>query len=188
MDVRDREEWREWLAANHATSSGVWLVMQKKGSPHPGPTYDEAVEEALAFGWIDSTTNRLDAASFKQYFSPRKARSAWAASNKARVERLIADGRMKPAGLAAVEAAKRDGSWSILDRIDSLEVPEDLREALDERPGARAGFDGLPASARKMALYWIATAKRPETRAVRIAKTVTDAAEGRAAAQWRRPD
>jgi len=180
VDVQGRAEWRAWLSENHASASGAWLIMQKKGSPNPGPTYDEAVEEALCFGWIDSTTNRLDATSFKQYFAPRKAGGTWAATNKARVELLIAEGRMTPAGRAVIEAAKRDGSWDRLTDVESLVEPDELRLALASVPGARAGFDALPASSRKMALWWIVSAKRPGTRAARIAKTVADAAEGRA--------
>ena len=122
---------------------------------------------------------RLDSDRFKQLLTPRKPRSIWARSNKERVERLIAAGLMTPAGLAVIERAKADGSWTTLDDVEALIIPEDLAVALCEVPGAAEGFSALGASARKMALYWIAEAKRPETRAKRIEQTVTAAAEGR---------
>ncbi len=141
-----------------------------------GLDYEVAVEEALCFGWVDSTGGRVDDERGKLYFAPRKVRSAWAATNKARVERLIADGRMAPAGLAAIERAKANGSWEVLDGPERLEVPADLSTALDARPPAAANFAAFPPSARKMLLAWIAVAQRPETRAARIAATAESAA------------
>jgi uncharacterized protein YdeI (YjbR/CyaY-like superfamily) len=153
----------------------------KKGSTVTSLTYDEAVEEALCFGWIDSVVNRLDGDRFKQLVTPRRPGSAWARSNKARVERLLEQGLMEPAGLAAVEAAKADGSWSALDDVEDLVVPDDLAAALAAEPAAARYFYGLSDSARKLSLYWIASAKRPETRAKRIEQTARNAAEGRPA-------
>lgn len=179
LELAGAAEWRDWLAANHASSDGVWLAIGKKGGAATSLTYDQAVEEALCWGWIDSTTRSLDAERFWQSFSPRKPRSTWSASNKARVERLTAEGRMQPAGLAAIETAKANGSWHSLEPIDALAVPEDLARALASEPGAAPGFDALPVSQRKMALHWVATAKRPETRARRIADVVAASLAGR---------
>jgi uncharacterized protein YdeI (YjbR/CyaY-like superfamily) len=171
----DRATWRAWLAANHATAPGAWLVTWRARSGRAGLAYEAAVEEALCFGWIDSTGGQVDDERGKLYFAPRKARSVWAASNKGRVARLIAAGRMAPAGLAAIERAKANGSWTVLDGPERLEVPDDLAAALAARPGASANFAAFPPSARKSLLGWIAFAQRPVTRAGRIAK-VADAA------------
>jgi uncharacterized protein YdeI (YjbR/CyaY-like superfamily) len=172
----DRAAWRDWLQANHATARGVWFVSwrPRSGRP-PGVDYEAAIEEALCFGWVDSTGGTLDAERGKLYFAPRKARSPWAASNKTRVERLIADGRMAPAGMAAIDRAKSNGSWELLDGVERLEVPDDLAAALDANPPAATNFGAFPPSARKMALWWVVQAQRPETRAARIAK-VSEAA------------
>lgn len=179
IELRDRAEWRAWLERNHATAERIWLAVGKKGNRVSSLTYDDAVEEALCFGWIDSTVRRLDDDRFRQLYSRRKARSIWAKSNKERVSRLIAAGLMTPAGLAAIEAAKANGSWNALDRIEALTVPDDLASALSENPTALRNFEAFPSSQRKAVLFWIQSAKRPETRAKRIAKVVQRAAEGR---------
>lgn len=171
----DRAAWRAWLQANHATAKGVWVVSWRSRTGRATLGYEAAVEEALCFGWIDGTGGTVDDERGRLYFAPRRRGSVWAASNRARVERLVAAGRMMPAGLAAVERAKADGSWTVLEASERLEVPADLEAALAERPPAAAFFAALPPSTRKMALGWIATAKRPETRARRIA-AVADAA------------
>ncbi len=185
LEVPDREAWRAWLAENHDTSPGVWLVFGRKNSNLMLPSYEEAVLEALAYGWIDSTGNRLDEKRTLLRFSPRKPGSVWAASNKARVERLIAEGRMAPAGLAKIEAAKRDGSWELLDDVDALVVAEDLAAALDANPEARRNFDAFSASIKKQVLYRVYSAKRAETRAKRIEEAVRLAAENDWAMNWR---
>ncbi len=173
----DRAAWRAWLDANHATARGVWLVSWRpRSGRRPGVDYEAAIEEALCFGWVDSTGGHLDDERGKLYFAPRKARSPWAASNKARVERLIAEGRMTPAGLAAIDRAKANGSWEVLDGAERLEVPDDLAAALDARPPAAANFAAFPPSTRKMLLGWVALAQRPETRATRVAKVAEAAA------------
>lgn len=172
VEPANRQEWREWLEENHATSTGAWVGVGKKGGRVTSLSYDDAVEEALCFGWIDSTVNRIDDDRFRQLFTPRKPNSSWAISNKTRVARLIAEGRMTPAGMALVEAAKRDGSWDLLESVENLVMPEDVRAALAAAPGAAAGFEELPTAERKRTLYWIQSAKRPETRARRIAETV----------------
>ena len=172
----DRATWRAWLEANHASATGAWLVTWRTRSGHVGLDYEASVEEALCFGWIDSTGGNIDAERRRQYFAPRKARSPWAATNKARVEQLIVEGRMAPAGLAAIERAKHNGSWKVLDSVERLEVPADLAAALAANPVAAANFAAFPPSARKMLLGWIALARRPDTREARIAKTTGAAA------------
>jgi uncharacterized protein YdeI (YjbR/CyaY-like superfamily) len=172
----DRATWRAWLEANHATSSGAWLVTWRRRSGRLGLDYEAAIEEALCFGWVDSTAGRVDDDRGKLYFAPRKPRSGWAATNKARIERLLAEGRMAPAGVAAIERAKANGSWEVLDSAERLVVPADLAAALEARPPAAANFAGFPPSARKQVLAWVALAMRPETRADRI-RRVVDAAE-----------
>jgi uncharacterized protein YdeI (YjbR/CyaY-like superfamily) len=167
----DRATWRRWLEANHATATGAWLVTWRQRSGHGvGLDYDAAVEEALCYGWVDGTAGRYDEDRGRLYFAPRKPRSVWAATNKARVERLTAQGRMAPAGLAAVARAKANGSWEVLDSAERLEVPADLARALEARPPASANFAAFPASTRKQLLGWVATAVRPATRTARIAR------------------
>ena len=163
-----RAEWRAWLADNHRTSSGVWLVSWKRSTGKPAVGYEESVEEALCFGWIDGVLNRVDDERSMQYFAPRKPRSTWARSNKERVARLEAAGLMAEAGLAAVAVARANGSWESLDVIESLVVPDDLAAALARLPGARDHFDASSVSVRRMALAWVYQAKRPETRARRV--------------------
>jgi uncharacterized protein YdeI (YjbR/CyaY-like superfamily) len=172
----DRATWHAWLEANHAASHGAWLVTWRRRSGRAGLDYEAAIEEALIFGWVDSTGGRVDDDRGKLYFAPRKPRSVWAASNKARVARLTAEGRMAPAGQAAVERAKADGSWEMLDSVERLEVPDDLAAALAARPPAAERFAAFPPSARKMLLGWVATAVRPATRAARIAEVAEAAA------------
>ncbi|HEX9092388.1 MAG TPA: YdeI/OmpD-associated family protein [Coriobacteriia bacterium] len=179
LEVADRAELRAWLESDHATSRGVRLVIGKKGNAVTALTYDDAVEEGLCFGWIDSTARRLDADRYTVQFTPRKPGSVWARTNKARVERLATAGLMTPAGLAVVEAARAGGSWDLLDHVDDLTVPGDLADALAACPGAADAFGRLSASARRMALYWIASAKRPGTRARRVSATVDAAMQGR---------
>ncbi|MGA3057832.1 MAG: YdeI/OmpD-associated family protein [Candidatus Limnocylindrales bacterium] len=172
----DRAAWRAWLEANHATARGAWLITWRPRSGRVSLGYEAAIEEALCFGWVDGTGGHLDDERGKLYFAPRKPRSIWAASNKTRVERLIGEGRMAPAGLAAIERAKANGSWEILDAAERLEVPEDLAVALEIRPPAAANFAAFPPSARKMLLGWVAVARRPETRAARITEIAEAAA------------
>jgi uncharacterized protein YdeI (YjbR/CyaY-like superfamily) len=176
VEADDRATWRGWLEANHATATGAWLVTWRARSGRVGLDYEAAVEEALCYGWIDSTGGYVDDERGKQYFAPRKPRSPWAATNKARVERLIAAGRMAPAGLAAIERARANGSWEVLDSVERLEVPADLAAALDARPPAAANFAAFPPSARKMQLGWVALARRPETRTARIEQIAAAAA------------
>jgi len=174
--VEDRVTWRTWLEANHARSTGAWLVTWRSRSGKQGLPYEEAVEEALCFGWVDGTAGTVDDERGKLYFAPRKPNSGWAATNKARVERLIADARMAPAGLAAIERAKANGSWELLDSVERLEVPPDLEAALAALPSAAANFETFPPSARKQALGSLVMARRPETRAERVRRIAEAAA------------
>lgn len=179
LEPADAGEWRAWLEANHDTAPGVWVSIGRVGHAATALTYTQAVEEALCFGWIDGTGRRLDETRFRQRFTPRKKGSHWARSNKERVARLTAEGRMEPAGLAAIERAKADGSWGLLDLVEALEIPDDLALALDEA-GAAAAFDALTISQRKLALYWVVSAKREATRRERVAETVRAALAGHA--------
>ena len=177
----DRATWRAWLEANHAGTRGAWLVLWRPRSARArsGPAvldYEGAVEEALCFGWVDSTGGAIDDERTRLYFAPRKPRSGWAATNKARIERLIEEGRMAPAGSAAIEQAKANGSWEILDSAERLEVPDDLAAALAALPTAALNFGVFPPSARKQLLTWVAFAVRPETRAKRVRRIAEAAA------------
>lgn len=184
IEPGSRAAWRAWLKAHHRQTESVWLVMCKGDDDLNAAA---AAEEALCFGWIDSLPRALDARRTMRRVSPRQPGSSWSAVNKARVERLTAAGQMAPAGLAAVAAAKADGSWSRLDAVEALAVPADLDAALAGDPAAAANFAGFPRSAKRAILEWLQAAKRPETRARRIAEIVSEAAQGRRANQWRQP-
>lgn len=169
----DRHALRTWLVAHHGTHSAIWLVYDKKtAGVARALTYDDIVEEALCFGWIDSVTGSVDARRGKLYFSPRKKGSGWSALNKRRIEKLVAGGLMHAAGQAKIDAAKADGSWAALDAIEALEMPADLRAALKARPGALENFEAATRGVRKQYLARVLSAKRPETRAARIAEVV----------------
>jgi uncharacterized protein YdeI (YjbR/CyaY-like superfamily) len=184
VEPGSRSEWRSWLEAHGAEQRGVWLVLHKgKGQPL---AYSEAVEEALAAGWIDGKAKTVDAARYKIWITPRKQGSVWSPSNKERVARLTAAGLMTPRGEAAVEAAKADGSWTALDEVIALEIPADLREALEGDPAAADFFARFPASAQRIILHWILQARSPNTRQRRIEETVSLAAKNIRAPQPRR--
>jgi uncharacterized protein YdeI (YjbR/CyaY-like superfamily) len=180
-----REEWRTWLEANHTRQEGAWLVTYKKATGKPRVEYDEAVEEALCFGWVDSKPNKLDDERSLLWFAPRKGGTGWSKPNKERVERMLAAGKMAPAGLAKVEAAQADGTWTLLDEVETLTIPPDLASALASLPPAAENFAAFPRSVKRGILEWILQAKRPETRAARVAETARLAAEGKRANQWR---
>lgn len=179
-----RAGWRAWLEANHQTSTGVWLVLRKKSAGPVNLGVDDAVEEALCFGWIDSKPRKLDDARSMLYLAPRKPGSGWSAVNKARIERMQAAGLLTPAGEAKIDAAVRDGSWTLLDAVDALEVPPDLETALAQETGAREQWDAFPRSARRGILEWITQAKTAATREKRVRETATLAARGERANQW----
>ncbi|WP_240741893.1 YdeI family protein [Deinococcus sp. KSM4-11] len=174
------------MQSHHATSPGVRLVIHKKGSPTPNLTTAEAVEEALCFGWIDSTARTLDAVRWVIQMTPRKTGSGWSAVNKERIARMQAEGRMTPAGQARINAAVQDGTWTKLDAIERLEIPADLRAALDASPGAAGHWDAFPRTAKRAVLEWIAQAKTEPTRRKRVTETAEKAARGERANQWAR--
>src|SRR5271155_3467272 len=180
LTVSDAAAWRQWLAENHEQPTGVWLVLAKKGTTEPTSlSYDEALDEALCHGWIDGQVQRHDERTYKQRFTPRRARSKWSKRNVGIVGRLLSDGRMHPAGLAAVAEAKADGRWQIAySGQATIEVPDDLTAALDANPTARAMFEILTSQNRYALLYRIDAAKRPATRARRIAQYVEMLARG----------
>jgi uncharacterized protein YdeI (YjbR/CyaY-like superfamily) len=172
VEVPDRAAWRAWLTKRHEQKEGIWLAMPRRGSGRSAPSYDEAVEEALCYGWIDSTANTLDDEWSLLYFAPRKRGSTWARTNKERIERLEAAGLIAPAGQAVIDRAREDGSWTALDSVEALEVPADLAEALAANATASGHFEAFPPGAKKQILWWVVSAKRPETRSKRIAETV----------------
>lgn len=177
---KDRAEWRAWLSSNHGKKNEFWLVFYKKASRKKGISYEEALEEALCYGWIDSLMRKLDEERRVIRFSPRKEKSFWSARNKATVDRLIAARQMTEFGLRKIEAAKRNGSWTKLDAIDiRLEVPQDLLDALAAKKGLREKFDALSRTRKKQYSFWVGDAKRPETRAKRIAEAVQRIVEDR---------
>jgi uncharacterized protein YdeI (YjbR/CyaY-like superfamily) len=172
-------EWRQWLLENYASSPGIWFVYYKKGSGKPRVSYDEAVEEALCFGWIDGLARRLDEERAMLLFTPRKPRSVWSKPNKERVAKLITAGRMLEAGMLKIDVAKQNGSWEALTDSDALLIPADLTEALQANPIAQQYFTAFSPSTKKVILAWISSAKRPETRTQRIQTTVVLAAENK---------
>jgi uncharacterized protein YdeI (YjbR/CyaY-like superfamily) len=166
-------EWEEWLEDHHAVSDGVWIKVAKKDSGIESVSHPEALEIALCFGWIDSRREALDERYFLQRYTPRRPRGRWSRINREKAERLIADGRMRPAGLAEVERAKADGRWDAAYAGQrSAAVPDDLQRELDARPAAKAFFAGLSSQNRYAILYRLQDAKKPETRARRLAKFV----------------
>jgi uncharacterized protein YdeI (YjbR/CyaY-like superfamily) len=174
---KNRKAWRNWLARNHQKEKAVWLIMYKKDSNAKSIKYDEAVEEALCFGWIDSVSYKRDEESRYQYFSPRKPKSNWSKLNRNRVESMIRQGLMTPAGQALVDLAKEKGTWESLEEIDNMSIPEDLQKQFSKNKKALKYFEAFPPSSKKMILGWIYLAKRPETRKKRIEETVKLAAK-----------
>ena len=187
VEIASRAELRRWLEANHAQASSIWLVTWKKGDPRYVP-YGEIVEEVLCFGWIDSLPRKLDETRTMLRLSPRRAGSAWSKVNRDKAENMIRMGRMHPAGLSKIEAARRDGDWDRLESADTLTVPADLAAALRDHPPAEQEWGAFPKSAQRGILEWILQAKRPETRARRILETAQLAARGERALQWRPKD
>ncbi|WP_414752825.1 YdeI/OmpD-associated family protein [Anabaena sp. CCY 9910] len=172
FQASDRQEWREWLTQNYQTSIGVWLIYYKVKSGKPSIKYNEAVKEALCFGWIDSKVKSLDEERYMQIFTPRKQKSVWSKLNKQYIQELSEQGLMTEAGLAKINAAKQDGSWIALDDIEALIIPDDLQQALAANETANTYFSGLSNSSKKNILLRLASAKRPETRLKRIEETI----------------
>ncbi|GAB3547590.1 YdeI/OmpD-associated family protein [Spirosoma fluminis] len=164
--------WRAWLEQNHLSKQAVWLIFYSKKSQKQTISWSEAVDIALCFGWIDSKKIKIDAETSHQFFSKRKPNSTWSKINKEKVLKLIASGQMTQAGLNVIETAKQNGSWTMLDDVEELLIPEDLGNELETRPNAKAYFLSLSKSVRKAILQWLVLAKRPETRQKRIAEIV----------------
>lgn len=175
----DRASWREWLAKNHRTSPGVWLIYYKVKSGKPSVRYKDAVKEALCFGWIDSKVKSLDEERYMQIFTPRKPRSVWSKLNKQYIEEIIEQGLMTEAGFEKIDAAKQNGSWTTLDEIEALTIPMDLKQSLEANEIANRNFQAFNNSLKKNILFWIDSAKRPETRLKRIEQTINSAAQNR---------
>ena len=184
--INSRAEWRNWLMDNHAHSNGVWLLFHKVATGKPTITYEEGVLEALCFGWIDSKGNKFDNDRSLLYYSPRNPRSNWSALNKTRVVMLLEQGLMMPAGQHMIDLAKQTGTWTALEEVDALTIPDDLQSALLANPPAEANFMAFPKSAKRGILEWILNAKRPDTRAKRIAETATLAAQNIRANQFQK--
>jgi uncharacterized protein YdeI (YjbR/CyaY-like superfamily) len=179
LRVAGREAWRAWLHENHAVEKEAWLLIRKKHSSGAGVGYEEALEEALCFGWIDGLMHPVDDDTFALRFSPRKARSIWSEGNKRRVERLIEQGRMAEAGMTAVRQAQENGEWEdATRREDTSTLPPDLEAALKEDEVARAAFEKLAPSHKRQYIYWITSAKTEATREKRIRETVRLVGEG----------
>ncbi|RZL13155.1 MAG: hypothetical protein EOO62_09015 [Hymenobacter sp.] len=166
---QSQQHWREWLQTNHDQHQAVWLVYHKKASATPTLTWSEAVDEALCFGWIDSQAKPLDKERYQQFFSRRKPTSGWSRVNKEKITRLLAAGYMRPAGLASIETAKQNGSWTLLDEVEELRLPADLALAFEQCPAAKAHFLGLSRTTKRTLLLGLVLAKRPATRQQRIA-------------------
>jgi uncharacterized protein YdeI (YjbR/CyaY-like superfamily) len=180
-----QQAWREWLQNYHQEYGSIWLVMYRKQSGKPSVYYNEAVDEALCFGWIDSKPNKRDEESYYQLFSPRNSKSNWSKVNKEKVERLLAAGKMASAGLEMVRVAKETGTWDALNEVDALIIPSDLKAALEATPAALENFEAFPPSTRRGILEWIFNAKRPATRTKRIQETAKLAAQNIRANQYR---
>ena len=174
------------MSEHHTTSENVWLIRYKKGAGKSTFSYDDAVEEALCFGWIDSLPRKLDEERSMLYFARRKPGSGWSRLNKQRVEKLLAEGAIAEAGLAMIDEAKADGSWTKLDDIENLVIPDDLASAFAAHPPAAGYFDAFPRSVKRGILEWISNAKREGTRKKRIDETAQLAQRNERANQWRK--
>ncbi|MEZ4687756.1 MAG: YdeI/OmpD-associated family protein [Bacteroidia bacterium] len=173
----NREDWRDWLRKNHLTQDSIWLIFYRQSSPSANLSWSEAVDEALCFGWIDSTKKTIDDEQYIQYFCKRKPKSNWSKVNKDKVEILIAEGRMEEAGYKSIEIARENGSWTYLDQVEALIVPEDLQDELARHPGASEYFDSLSKSSKKILLYWVLSGKREATRRKRIVEIAENASQ-----------
>jgi len=176
---KTRKAWRRWLEKNHAKSPGIWLIYYKKSTGKAKLIYNDAVEEALCFGWIDSTMRPLDTERFMQRFTPRKPKSVWSGLNKKRIKKIMAEGLMTKAGLEKIETAKKDGSWESFDHVEAMQVPEDFEKALSKNKKAKINFENFPQFAKKQLLYRINSAKTEATRKERIIFCVKMVAENK---------
>ncbi|MCF8449596.1 MAG: YdeI/OmpD-associated family protein [Taibaiella sp.] len=163
-----KQEWRQWLQEHHDKKQSVWIIQYRKKSNIPSITWSDAVDEALCFGWIDSTARTINAEQFMQFFTRRKPKSVWSKINKEKVARLLEQNLVAPAGLAVIEIAKQNGSWTILDEVEEVIIPPDLQIEFNNHSGSSDYFLSLSRSVRKAILQWLVLAKRPETRQKRI--------------------
>ncbi len=189
-DVKDycpsnKQDWRKWLELNHKKENAIWLIFYKKKSPNYNLSWSESVDEALCFGWIDSTKRTIDTERYKQYFCKRKPKSNWSKINKEKVKTLIDQKLMADEGYKSIEVAKENGSWTILDEVEALVVPEDLKIEFTNYKGSLEFFNSLSNSAKKILLYWIVSAKRKETRQKRILEIVENASKNLKPKQFR---
>ena len=179
-DVEDycpenKQDWRKWLELNHDKKDAVWLVFYKKKSPNYNLSCSDSVDEALCFGWIDSTKRTIDTERYMQYFSRRKPKSIWSKINKDKVDYLTSENLMQEAGYKSIELAKKNGSWSMIDEVEALVIPKDLKKEFDKRKGALEYYESLSKSAKKILLGWVILAKRTETRQKRIIEIAENA-------------
>ena len=181
----DKQDWRKWLELNHKNEAAIWLIFYKKKSPQYNLNWSESVDEALCFGWIDSVKKTIDNEKYKQYFSKRKEKSNWSKINKDKVKSLIEQGLMKEEGYKSIEIAKENDSWTILDDVEALVIPEDLKEEFANHKGSIEYFESLSKSAKKILLYWIISAKRKETRQKRVLEIAENACENLKPKQFR---
>lgn len=170
--AKNRKDWRNWLLKNHDKEFSVWLIIYRKESKIPSVYYPEAVDEALCFGWIDSLPNKRDDKSYYQFFSRRKPKSNWSKVNKQKVENLLKEGLIHPAGLAVIELAKQNGNWVALDEVEQIIIPDDLEKGFKKNKVALKNWDNFSRSSKRGILEWIFNAKRPETREKRIKETI----------------
>lgn len=171
----DKQDWRKWLELNHNKKKAVWIIFYKKKSSNHNLNWSESVDEALCFGWIDSVKRTIDNEKYKQYFSKRKANSTWSKINKDKVDYLTSENLMQEAGYKTIEIAKKNGSWSILDEVEALVIPADLKKEFNERVGSLEYYESLSKSAKKILLAWVVLAKRTETRQKRILEIAENA-------------
>ncbi len=181
----DKKDWRNWLELNHNKKEAVWLVFYKIKSQNHNLSWSESVDEALCFGWIDSTKKTIDNEKFKQYFSKRKAKSNWFKINKDKVKTLINQGLMEEEGYRSIESAKTNGSWTMLDGVEALIIPDDLKKEFANYKGSIEYFGSLSKSVKKILLYWVVSAKRKETRQKRILEIAEEASRNLKPKQFR---
>lgn len=185
ISAASSKEWRAWLDENHSVETSVWLIIYHKDSSIPSVYYDEAVDEALCFGWVDSKPNKRDEESYFQYFSKRNPKSNWSRLNKEKVAGLIETGKMAEAGLKMIAIAKENGTWSALEDVENLVIPDDLQKAFNEAPEAFENYKAFPPSSKRIILEWIFNAKRETTRKKRIKETIEMAAQNLRANHYR---
>jgi uncharacterized protein YdeI (YjbR/CyaY-like superfamily) len=183
--AHSRKEWRDWLEKNHQSENSVWLVIYKKESGTPSVFYPEAVDEALCFGWIDSKPNMRDELSYYQFFSRRNPKSNWSKINKGKVAKLIEQGLMQKSGYEMIEIANQNGTWTALDEVENITLPNDLKLMFDKNKVAFENWENFPRSSKRGILEWILNARKPETRQRRMEETVTLAQNNKKANQYR---